>query len=79
MPPKRLTAAQRDQLPASDFAVPKTRSYPITDAHHAEMAIDDVRASGNKHQKSQVYDAVRKSFPSVAAAKGLRIHTKPKK
>ena len=34
----RLTAAQRNALPSSDFAIPSQRKYPIEDASHRANA-----------------------------------------
>lgn len=40
----RLTAAKRNALPSSDFAIPSQRKYPIEDASHRANA--KARASG---------------------------------
>ena len=37
----KLTAAERDALPASDFVFPKTRQFPIHDRNHAIAALRD--------------------------------------
>lgn len=34
-----LGTPQRNALPASDFALPGKRAYPITDANHARNAL----------------------------------------
>lgn len=34
----KLKAAQRNALPASDFALPAERKYPINDKSHAGLA-----------------------------------------
>ncbi len=34
----RLTAAKRNALPSSDFAIPSERKYPINDASHRKNA-----------------------------------------
>lgn len=35
----KLTAAKRNKLPSSSFALPKERKYPIFDANHARNAL----------------------------------------
>ena len=35
----KLDSEERDELPASDFAVPKQRKAPIEDARHVRAAI----------------------------------------
>lgn len=34
----KLTTSQRDKLPASKFAEPEKRAYPVEDAAHAKNA-----------------------------------------
>lgn len=34
----KLTSAQRNALPSSDFAIPSERKYPIEDASHRRNA-----------------------------------------
>lgn len=34
----KLTASERNHLPASDFAIPASREYPIEDRAHAANA-----------------------------------------
>ena len=44
----RLTAAKRNALPASDFAIPSERKYPINDAAHRANA--KARAAGQANK-----------------------------
>lgn len=61
----KLTAAQRKKLPASDFALPEQRAYPIEDATHARAALSRVEEFGSSAQKRQVLAAVRRHFPNM--------------
>ena len=60
----RLTAAQRNALPAKDFAGPD-RSYPIQDKSHARDALARVAADGTPHEKAVVRAAVRRMYPGM--------------
>lgn len=62
-----LTAAERDALPDSDFALPGRR-YPIHDLHHAANAIARVEQHGTPEEIRRVRAAVRKRYPSLRAA-----------
>lgn len=57
-----LTAAQRKALPASDFALPKTRQYPMPDRLHAGLALG--RAKG-KPEFAAVKAAVCKRYSTM--------------
>jgi hypothetical protein len=57
----RLTAAQRNALPASDFAGPN-RTFPIEDATHARAALSLKRFGPAKKIESKV----RSKFPGIA-------------
>lgn len=58
-----LTTAARKNLPASDFAIPGERSYPIHDLAHARDAL--ARSSG-KPEEAKVRAAVYKRYPALA-------------
>jgi transketolase len=62
-----LTADARDDLKTKSFAIPKGRHYPIEDKAHASNALARVDQNGNPKEKSQVYAAVAKKFPGLAA------------
>lgn len=60
----KLTSAQRNSLPSSDFVFPKTRKFPIADASHARNALSRAGAKGGEVE-SKVRAAVHRRFPSV--------------
>ena len=61
----KLTAATRDALSTSDFAIPGTRSYPIHDINHARDALSRVAANGTPAEKAQVRAAVHRRYPDI--------------
>jgi len=54
----KLTAAKRNALPDSAFAIPSERAYPINDAAHAANAKARAAGTGRKnlsdHMKSVI-------------------------
>ncbi len=65
----KLTAAMRNRLPKSSFAIPATRDYPIPDKAHAVDALDRVEANGTSQQKAMVRAAVKRRFPGLPSSK----------
>lgn len=65
----KLTAAMRDKLPSSAFAIPATREYPIPDREHAADALSRVETNGTPQQKAQVRAAVKRKFPGLPSSK----------
>lgn len=65
----KLNAARRNALPASDFAFPGTRRYPVNDPSHARDALARVAANGSKHEKAVVRAAVHRHFPGIKISK----------
>lgn len=61
----KLTTKARNALPASDFAFPKERRYPVEDENHARDALARVAANGTPHEKAVVRAAVRRHFPNI--------------
>lgn len=59
-----LTAAQRKALPSSDFALPRTRDYPMQDRMHGGLALG--RAKG-KPEYATVKAAVCKRYSTLSA------------
>lgn len=57
-----LTAAERDALPGSDFAIASSRDYPIQNIEHARDAL--ARSSG-KPEEAQVRAAVERRYPAL--------------
>lgn len=56
----KLTAAERNKLPSSDFAIPSQRKYPIEDASHRHNAKSRVTQFGSPSEKKKVRAAVAK-------------------
>lgn len=61
-----LTAKSRKHIAPSNFALPKTKQYPIHDLAHAKNAL--ARASG-KPEESKVRKAVHKKYPQLKKKK----------
>jgi len=67
-----LTQPSREKIKKKHFAIPKggpggTGRYPIHDESHARNALTRVRQYGTPSEKSQVYAAVAKKYPGLAA------------
>jgi hypothetical protein len=62
--PHKLTEIQRNRLPASDFALPDKRQYPIPDRYHAELALQDLHNASLRDQV-RIREAIRKKFPGL--------------
>jgi hypothetical protein len=60
-----LSSSERNSLPDSAFALPKTRQYPIHDRSHA---INALARSAGKPEEAQVKAAVHKRYPSLKKA-----------
>lgn len=74
----KLSAAEREAMPKSDFALPGkgagpkgagSGSYPIPDASHARNALSRVAQNGSPEEKSKVREAVHRKFPLVGKSK----------
>lgn len=61
----KLNAKQRNALPASDFAEPGKRKYPVEDKNHAKNALARVSQHGTPAEKAQVRRKVAKAFPGL--------------
>ena len=59
-----LTAARRDALKGSSFALPGRR-YPINDANHARNALSRVSQNGTPAEKAEVRAAVKRKYPAI--------------
>jgi ribosome assembly protein YihI (activator of Der GTPase) len=62
-----LTAETRDSIKTKNFAIPKGRRYPIENEAHARNALARVDQHGSPGEKHQVYAAVAKKYPGLAA------------
>lgn len=65
----KLTAGQRNALPARDFAGPD-RSYPIESPGHARNALARVAQDGAAAVKARVRAAVHRKFPGIGKYEG---------
>jgi hypothetical protein len=65
----KLTSAERNSLPDSDFAGPN-RTYPVPDASHARNALSRVSEFGSPALKAKVQSKVHKAFDKIGSTKG---------
>lgn len=61
----KLDAKKRNNLKASDFALPGRR-YPIPDESHARNALAMVAKYGSPEEQATVKAAVKRKFPGIA-------------
>ena len=61
----KLTAAQRNALPRSDFAQPSKRKYPINDKAHARNALARVSQHGTADEKRKIRRKVAQRYTSI--------------
>jgi len=75
----KLTAANRQSLPKSSFALPGkgkgpkgagSGSYPVPDASHARFALSMVSAHGSPAEKARVRAKVHSKFPNIGKDNG---------
>lgn len=73
-PGGRLSYAQRQKIPSSEFALPGKGtgpkgkgpgSYPIPDASHARNALARVSQHGSSEEKAKVRAAVHRKYPGI--------------
>ena len=65
-----IRAATRKSLPASSFAYPRTRSYPIDTPGRARNALARAAQKGTKGSYSHVAKAVRRKYGNRIASVG---------
>lgn len=66
----KLTPKGRKELPKKDFAIPKTKSYPVENKSHAKDALSRVSEFGSPAQKAEVREKVAKKYPGMEKKKG---------
>lgn len=66
----KLTTKRRDNLPASKFAIPSKRAYPIDTEARAKNALARVSQNGTPAEKAAVRKKVAAEYPEVAQSKG---------
>ena len=73
-----LSAADRQALPRSDFALPGrgkgpkgagAGSYPVPDASHARNALARVAQHGTPAEKAEVRRKVHEKFPGIGQSR----------
>lgn len=76
----QLTAAQRNALPDSDFAIvivhpdgTKERDYPIQDPQHAANALARVAQHGTPEEKAKVRSKVCRRYPKLGACQAMAV------
>lgn len=74
----RLKAKSRKSLPASAFAYPSVRKYPIHDKAHARNALARAAQSKTYGTYAHVAAAVRRRYPSIVTG-GTRKKTRTRK
>jgi len=65
----KLTAAARNKIKGSNFALPGRR-YPIADASHARNALARVSQHGSSEEKAKVRAAVHRKYPGIGKQDG---------
>ena len=65
-----ISAAKRKSLPASSFAYPRTRSFPIDTPARARNALARAAQKGTKGSYSHVAKAVRRKYGNRIASVG---------
>ena len=66
----KLTAAARNKLPDSAFAIPSQRKYPINDPSHRQNALARVSQFGSPAEKKAVRSKVHKRDPRMGKRGG---------
>lgn len=61
----KLTAAKRNKLSSSTFALPGERKFPISDRSHAVNALSRASQSSIEGVKAKVRAAVHRKFPDL--------------
>jgi len=61
----KLSSSARKHMPASEFAEPGKRAYPIPDASHARNALARVAQHGSPAEKAHVREVVHRKFPAI--------------
>jgi hypothetical protein len=67
----KLTAAARNKISGSNFALPGRR-YPIADASHARNALARVSQHGTSEEKAKVRAAVHRKYPGIGKSDDRR-------
>ena len=63
----KLTAKGRKDLPASSFALPGKRAYPIPDAAHARNALARASANASPSKQAEIRAKVHERYPGMGS------------
>lgn len=61
----KLTAKERNAIPAKEFALPAERKFPIENRSHAQNALARASQSGVPEIKAKVTAAVHRKYPDM--------------
>ena len=64
-----LTTEERKRMPASSYALPAERKYPIPDESHARNALARVSGNGTPEEEAKVRAAVKRKFHDIHVAR----------
>lgn len=67
-----MSTRARNRLPASAFAYPRTRKYPLTSVKQARNALARAAQKGTSGSYSHVARAVRRKFGDKVASVGRK-------
>ncbi len=64
----RLSAAERNKLPKSAFALPEKDGFPVNDAAHAKAALSRGKQFASPDEQKRIVAKVKSKFPSMAVS-----------
>lgn len=64
----KLFAAKRNELPASSFALPGKRAFPIEDKPHAIAALR-LKGNASPSEQGEIESKVKSRFPNLSGGK----------
>jgi hypothetical protein len=64
-----LTAARRNKLPKSEFALPEKDGYPVDTARRARSALSRASANATPAEQSRIRAKVKREYPSMEVSK----------
>ena len=78
----KLSYKRRKKLPATEFAEPGKRKYPIMDKAHAKNALARVSQHGSPAENATIKKKVHQKYPSIkvsnlhASGKKMKKHSR---
>jgi len=61
----KLSYKRRQELPASEFAIPSERKYPLDTKNRARDALSRASQNASPSQKAQIKKKVHQKYPSI--------------